>query len=423
MATCAFRRLWSFAKPWWILIRETIRIVGALVRGNTSLAAERARVLGVSMEYDLQLMVAAVQRVLPFWPKPNFDIDRILIVKLDRIGDMVTTTPAFDVLRELFPKARLDIVGHPGPLSLLDGDERIGERIPYQTWLYHDNLPVLPCGPRGWLLVLKLLWRRYPLVVNLRGSFPFLFLALFSRMTATRFIVGEPVIERYLKSLEALFGPLPRPEPRLHVEATGVRQAEELLDNYQSGKGPRVVIHAAASAVTKMWAPERFAEVADQLVDTYGAQVHFLGSQADRTGQAKIDELSTHRHGFHCTLRLPQVVAVIAACDLFIGNDSGLAHIAAAVKTPAVVLWGPANLNLARPKAGPEQCSILYHEVACRNGCPEVRCVNPIHLDCLLRIQAADVLEAAGRHLRRGRPGPSTLPLPVDAVCSGKACN
>jgi ADP-heptose:LPS heptosyltransferase len=362
------------------------------------------------MENDLLSLIVGSQRLLPLWPKPKADIDRILIVKLDRIGDMVTTTPVFDALRDLFPTARLDVVGHPAPLSLLEGDERIGERIPYKSWLYHP-LPVLPPGPAAWLLVLRLLWRRYPLVVYLRGSFPFLFLGLTSRMLGTKFLVGQPVIERYLKPLRTLFGPLPQAEPRLQINADAADIARELLGKNDGTLGPRVVIHAAASAATKMWPAERFAELADQLFQRHGARVHFLGSADDRAGLSRISRLAVHAHRFHCTLRLAEVAAVLAECDLFIGNDSGLAHMAAAVKTPIVVLWGPANLSMARPKAAANKCTILYHEVSCRAGCPEVRCVNPIRLECLMRIQTADVLEAAAQHLESGRALPSPLAM------------
>jgi ADP-heptose:LPS heptosyltransferase len=400
------RSLGSLSKFFWIIIRETGRIFFALVCGNFRLAGERARVLAISAHNDMVLMISALQRVLRIWPTPKPDIDRILIVKLDRIGDMVTTTPVFDVLRSLFPRARLDIVGHPVPLSLLEGDERIGERIPYRSWLYHA-LPVLPPGPFAWLLILKLLWRRYPLVVYLRGSFPFLALGLTSRLAATKFVVAEPVIERYLKPLEVLYGPLSHPEPQLHLGSDAARSGRELLEKDNVQGGPQVVIHASASTATKVWPPERFAAVADQLVEHYGARVHFLGSPADQPTLRSIARLSTHSHQFHCNLRLAEVVGVLAAADLFIGNDSGLSHVAAAVKTRLVVLWGPANLSMARPKAPAERCTILYHDVACRRTCPEVRCVNPIELECLMRIQTEDVLAAAGEHLRRR----SALPL------------
>jgi ADP-heptose:LPS heptosyltransferase len=107
---------------------------------------------------------------------------------------------------------------------------------------------------------------------------------------------------------------------------------------------------------------------------------------------------------------LPEVVAVVAACDLFIGNDSGLSHIAAAVKTPVVVLWGPANLNMARPEAPAERCAVLYHELPCREGCPETHCINPVTNECLLRIEVEEVLDAASSQLA---PKRSRRSLPV----------
>ena len=111
--------------------------------------------------------------------------------------------------------------------------------------------------------------------------------------------------------------------------------------------------------------------------------------------------MSSRTHTYHWSLELPQVVAAIAASDLFIGNDSGLAHVAAAVETPLVVLWGSANLSMAQPEAKPGTSVILYHELPCRDACPEFRCTNPIQVECMMRIQTADVVAAAKRLLDR----------------------
>ena len=111
------------------------------------------------------------------------------------------------------------------------------------------------------------------------------------------------------------------------------------------------VLHATASAGAKMWPAERFAELADELARSYDAQVHFLGTRGEQAALDRIASLCAERHTYHTSLGLPQVVAVLDAADLFIGNDSGLSHIAAAVQTPTIVIWGPANLSMARPEA------------------------------------------------------------------------
>jgi heptosyltransferase-2/heptosyltransferase-3 len=389
----------SLANSVGILIRQLAKITSASLRGDWEGAGGHARILYLSTHEDLLKALVALQRRLPFWRKPAHDIDRILIVKLDRIGDMVTTMPVLDALNELFPRARLDIVGHPVPLSMLDGDPRIAEAIPYRSWLYHP-LPLLPPGPKSWLLILKLLFRRYPLVVYLRGSVPMLVLGLTSRLAATRYVWAEPTIERYMKAVRSVCGPVGDFEPRLHVNPEYAEFAKKLVRGSEDETGPCVTIHAAASSAVKAWPAERFAALADELQGRFGCRVHFLGSPSDRPVMEKIRGLSRRAHAYHWSLRLPQSAAVIAESDVFVGNDSGLSHIAAAVSTPAVVLWGPANLSMARPKATDENCIILYHDLPCRDACVEFRCHNPNPFECLMRTQVQDVVDAVERLLQ-----------------------
>jgi ADP-heptose:LPS heptosyltransferase len=408
------KRVRGVAKLGGIVLVELCLILRALVRGQWDRAADHTRKLAGIVHEDLVKVIVALQRVLPLWPPSRGAIDRILIVKLDRIGDMVNTTPVFDALLAAYPRARLDIVGHPGPLTLLDGDERIGERIAYQTWMYHP-LPILPGGPRLWWRILKLLWRRYPLVIYLRGSFPLLWLGLTSRFLAARFVFEEPVVSRYLKALEPALGLVAKGRPRLHVPLEETRRARAILGE---GSGPSVIIHAGASSGTKIWPAERFAALADGLAGTCAARVHFVGGADDRPRLRLIRGLAKAAHGYHTNLRLPRVSAVIAAADLFIGNDSGLSHIAAAVGTRLVVLWGSVNLSMARPEAAAGTCVILYHDLLCRDGCPESHCVNPSPLECLSRIRVEDVLGAARQMLPRSPHGSS---LPVVSIPSPAA--
>jgi heptosyltransferase-2/heptosyltransferase-3 len=400
------KTLRSFFRLCLYVLGELFSIASCLLRGRGARAMDHARALCVALHDDFLKGIVAVGRLWHRKP-PRPTVDRILIVKLDRIGDMVLTTPVFDALRDAFPAARLDVVGHPASLTLLEGDDRIGERLAYRTWLYHA-LPFRPGSFRTWLLVGKLLWRRYPLVIYLRGSFPFLLLGLTSRLAAAKFVEGEQTVDRYLKPLEAFLGPISPRQPRLHVDAGLADRARKLLSQKES-VGPKVVIHAAASSATKMWPAERFARVADQLAEHCQAEVHFLGTAEERFHLEKIADLASYPHSYHTQLRLPEVVAVLASCDLFIGNDSGLSHVAAAVGTREIVLWGPANLNMARPVAPPRKCTILHHELPCRATCPETYCNNPEPFECLTRIQTEDVVKAAEEHLASSVMIPLTI--------------
>jgi ADP-heptose:LPS heptosyltransferase len=381
-----------------IVIRCILAALRSGARGDTQTAKEYLRSAALSVHDDLVQINVALQRVVLGSKRLPANLDRILIVKLDRIGDMINAGPVLDALRQRFPGARLDIVAHPIPLSLLEGDERVAGLFAHKSPLYHD-LPLVPPGPRSWWMLLKLLWKRYPLVVYLRGTFLFLPLGLTSRLAATKFVEKEHVLDRNMKPIEQLLGPIPDRQLRLHIQPEAARVARGLFSGDGSRRGPRIAIHAASIVESRIWPAERFSEVADRLASHWDAQVHFLGSAADRARLASIAGRAREPHAYHDSLSLPETVALIAQCDLFIGNDSGLSHVAAAVGTPLVLIWGSSVLSTARPAARPGRIQILYHVLPCRATCPEIVCNSPTHLECLRRTRVDDVLDAASRLL------------------------
>ena len=330
------------------------------------------------------------------------DVSRVLIVKLDRIGDMVNTTPVFDVLRAQYPNAKLDLCGHPAVLTLLEGDSRIDRRFAFSSALYHEA-PIRIPSFGDWKMI-RQLWRaQYPIIVYLRGSFPFLLLALRSPFFSSKFVEGEPVICRYLRAI----GHIPRENglflaPSLNVTTTSRRRVSEMYPRRHGRQ--RVIVHAVSAAEGKQWPLERFAKVADELVTRMSVDVIFLATPSEITKLEEIRSLCSQWHRFVTELSLPEVVAAIADADLFIGNDSGLAHIAAAVGTYGVVIWGAANLNMARPIAPPENCSILYREVSCRATCNEERCTSADYIKCLRMIDESEVVDAAISLLQKNQP-------------------
>ena len=381
------------------IAREIGLAAYCMLRGKRDDSREHIRFALQGLHEDLASFAGRRVHGKPLPPPPM--ISKILVVKLDRVGDMVNTTPVFDFLRQKYPDATLDIVGHPAVLTLLEDDPRIAERFPYKSALYHTAAMRLP-GLAAWKLIRKLRKKQYPLIIYLRGSFPFLLLATRSHFLPSKFVEGEPVIRRYLKPLGAPCASNdPLPIPSLYVSDAS---RQSVLDKYPNlANGPSVIIHAVSAAEGKQWPLERFARIADEIAAKTSAFVLFLATPSEGNRLIKIQALCQRLHRFETGFRLPEVVAAIALADVFIGNDSGLAHIAAAVQTREVVIWGAANLKMARPVAAAEHCSVLYHEVSCRAACPEVRCVSKNHLQCLLEIHEVDVVAQALAYLSAGR--------------------
>jgi ADP-heptose:LPS heptosyltransferase len=247
-------------------------------------------------------------------------------------------------------------------------------------------------------VIVNLTRRRYPLVVYLRGSAPFLLLGAGSRLAATKYVMNEHVVERYLKAIRPFVRDGRVRPPVLHLSPDAKRSAAALL-----GSGTnvlRIAMQATAAVPTKEWPLDRYVALADELRRRYRAEIHFLASPAERDRLEAALAGSTSKHAVHTSLSLGKVAAVIAACDLFVGNDSGLSHVAAAVNTPMVLVWGPANIHEAKPLADPARCAIEYRAVPCRSRCREIECVNDAApMQCLRDVQLEDVLASAGRML------------------------
>lgn len=381
------------------LIRIQIKQLGLaalyLLQGRRRQAEEHVRIALQALHDDLAALAARgyESRNLP----SAAEVSRILIVKLDRVGDMVNTMPVFDFLRSRYPDAELDLVGHPAVLTMVEGDLRIGARFQYKSVLYHDG-SMRPPKFSAWRLIWNLSKRHYSLVVYLRGTFPFLFLALRSHFCAAKFVPGEPVVRRYLKPLRAFSTPDdPLPMPSLHVDAASRKTVLAKFPHFASGSN--IVIHPVSGAEGKQWPLERFARAADEIARRTRAQILFLAAPSEEVKISQLKNLCREFHYFETGFKLSEVVAAISLADVFIGNDSGPAHIAAAVGTREVIIWGGANLEMAKPVAPPSHCSILYHAVACRAVCPEVRCVSEQPLQCLRKVHESDVVTAVLDHL------------------------
>jgi heptosyltransferase-2 len=342
-------------------------------------------------------------------------LNRILVVKLADIGDVVTATPALRALRETFPAAQIDLLTTPAaagaaPRSLVDRVltaprslvRRPGDlpalfrllaslrRAHYDAVLFLHHL-TLGAGVVKYRLLAAA--ADAPLRLGLdNGKGGWL-----THSTPDQGFGAVHEVEYWLQ-VAGLLGA--RDYSRLlHACYTGADLAavEPLLAGL--GPEPLVAIHPGSGgyAPARRWEPAKWAAVADALIRQYRAQIVLVGTPADGAGavQAGMAGAALNLAG---RTTLSQLAAVLAQCDLFLGADSGVMHLAASVDLPVLALFGPSN-HLAWGPWTPENpsavvrldlrcspCSYVGHSVGARAGC--------WHRSCMADMQPAQVLAA-----------------------------
>jgi heptosyltransferase III len=255
----------------------------------------------------------------------------ILFVTATRIGDVVLTTGVLDWLAKQYPTARFTIAcGRPAAPLL-------------QSFPQLDELIVLDKKPLSghWFgLWARCVTRPWSLVVDLRSSALAWFLLAGRRVVRRR----RENSRHGVAELGALFDIDPPPTPILWTTAEHERRAEALLP-----AGTVLGIGPTANWRGKEWPAERFATLIARLTASGGllpgARVAVFGAPSEREAAAPVlaSIPEARRVDLVGTLDLPAVAACLRRCALYVGNDSGLMHMAAAVGTPTLGLFGPGN--------------------------------------------------------------------------------
>lgn len=380
------------------------------------------------MEYALLAASAAVSAVANALgglrpPRPT----RFLVVKLDHLGDVVTATPVFRALREGYPEAPVDALVGPLGHEVLDGNPHVSRLYVYDSPRFRRNGSIpsngavgAPGRADGAAAALREVSRGgYSHIVELRGDARTLLLPF--RCGALRRVdrgtvraglwlarrrapggeeprARDPIheVESNLAVVRPLLGgraPSDRVEIFLREEERAAARKRLAGDGVDATR-PLVVFHAGAAWRPRAWPADRFAEVARRLGRSRGAAVAFVGAASERDIEAAIRAHAADlpaAYVFGAPLR--ETLAVIAEAALFVGNDSGLAHAAAACGTPVVALFGPQDPRRFAPWSA--RTTVLHHPVPCF-PCAQVRCVRP-ELPCVSLISVEETTAAAER--------------------------
>ncbi len=265
-------------------------------------------------------------------------MERILFVTSTRIGDAVLSSGVLAHLVETRPDASFTVAAGPLAAPLFRATPRLEELI---------VMTKRRSGSHWFDLWRRTAGRAWDLVVDLRGSRTSWFLRAKERRLA-----GRPRDDRH-KVLEAaeVLGLAPPPSPVLWLDGHARAEADAALPE----GAPILALAPAASSQFKTWPAERFAELAAALTGPggvmAGARIALFGGPGDAAiSRAAAVGLAPDRV-FDLTgrLDLPAVGACLKRARLFVGNDSGLMHMAAAAGAPTIGLFGPTDERLYGP--------------------------------------------------------------------------
>ena len=256
---------------------------------------------------------------------------RALLITANRLGDAVLTTGAVPYLAARYPGVRLTVACGALPAPLFEAMPEVAEVWPIRKQPYAGHWRKL------WLRAVRHSWRH---VVDLRGS------AFAYTVLARRHSVMQPdrnMRHRVLHLTETLGASEPL-APRLCWSEADAADARRRL----GAEGPWLAIGPTANWRGKQWQADRFGAVARALVapdgPLPGARILVAGAPGEQDMAAPVFEaLRDHPTVAAFGWPLPVLAAALAEARLYVGNDSGLMHMAAAVGTPTVGLFGPSR--------------------------------------------------------------------------------
>jgi heptosyltransferase-2 len=336
--------------------------------------------------------------------------EKIIVRMPNWIGDLVMATPVLTDLRKAFPSAHITAMSRSPVCELLKEDPQINEVFCFHRTSQfsrrserRDVVDKLRKGSYDFGLLLThslssawLFWEgRVKRRVGYRGGF------------LRSLLLTDPVPERpgeehlvvtYKRLLETSLGLTPSSSlPRLFLTASEKTGAEQTMRQLGIPKGIQIVgiNPGAAYGSAKCWLPERFQEVARRLLARDKTAVIFFGDAATTPLVKEIcQSLPPQAVNLAGLTSIRELAALISQCTVLLTNDSGPMHIATAVGTPVVALFGSTNASITGPYGGG---AVIHKPVPCS---PCYRRTCPIDFPCMKQIEVDEVVQEIVNNLK-----------------------
>ncbi len=326
-------------------------------------------------------------------------VQSLLVIHQGALGDFILALPALESLRKTFPYAQSVMMGYPRILELVE--KRFYADAIYSidqsgmaTFFVRDgplHLGLSQFFNQFDLIILFGRDEEGPIALNLRkvckgqvlqiNSFP---------PWDEKIHLADHLLEQFSQKGIPVF----KSNPRLYLNDSDRRWA----DDFWKGKGVApdersrvILLHPGSGSKKKVWPIERFLSLAQVLQDQFHTKILIiLGPAEGPQVQRAFEGIGDHPFLFAKGLTLLQLASVMEGGWFFIGNDSGISHMAAALGIPTLTIFGPTDQRVWSPRG--EKTHVVRKEIYC-SPCPQERFFQCNDFECLSKIELPDVIK------------------------------
>lgn len=336
------------------------------------------------------------------------NFQRILIIRLDRMGDVLLSTPVIKALRDAYPKSYIAMMVRPPIKDVVMGNPHLDEVILYDKDKEHRTI---------WATIkyaLALRKKRFDLAVvlhptNRSNAIPFL-AAIPYRIGYDRklgFLLTHPLKDTKHKGLKhemeysldviRALGVEPKDKSLcMPIRDESERKIDDILRSYDLKSNQILTaIHPGASCISKRWPALNYAMLADWLVQKFNARVVIVGDDSTSPiAKEIIQEMIYKPINLVGKMTISELASLLKRCRLFISNDSGPVHVASGVGTWVISIFGRNEPGLGPLRWGPlgQRSIVLQKAVDCAR-CLAHKCSE--NFKCLTALTAQEVFEKA----------------------------
>ena len=331
------------------------------------------------------------------------DINKILVIRVDGIGDLLNSTPAISLLRENYASAELTVLARPLNASVLIGNPDVDRVLVFDRNGKHRSISARLQFYR------ELRRERFQLVVAMQtamwshlvaflsgapyrlGRYQKRFRSILTHAWRGRYRKGEThEVDRNLELVRLICKGEGRRKLVYHVLPDEIATAKEQRTSWGiEDDGFLIGIHPGGSSFDKRWPEKRYAELVDRLVQQYNATILLLHGPEEAGLTRNIQQAMQSDAIVHAPATIRELGAVLSCCDLVVCNDSGPMHLAAALDVPTVAIFGPTDHVAWHPLS--ENATIVRRDMPCW-PCSAHKC--KIGWECTKKLPVEPVWEA-----------------------------